>query len=394
MKPSDDASVGSPGQMSKLTTREEFDSAVKDALRHYAQSDLLAGNKLLGTEVMQQRCSGAATIQDIRAMLAETSKRLFDNPRDRKIYCVISLTYFDPAPKQEAAADSLSMSFSTFRRYLGTGIGRLADFLWRMEQETFLQGSPAEQPVEVASVVDGKGQRDVARPLSLLVLPFLDLSPHGELGYLVDGIADNLMTDLSRGLPGSFIISRSTAFTYKDRHVPVRQIGKELRVRYILEGSVVADARRVRVNAQLIDAHTDEHLWAERFDKDRIDLLQMQEDILSRLSRNVASEMVRHEIRRSRFAKHQDEGMTNVKRGGTLAVNVRKQEDATQVAPLFRRALALDPENVDAIVDTAPACGLQTLNQNPAEHRNKLLGEAEDLISRGLALLELWQSAV
>jgi TolB-like protein len=395
MKPSDDASVGRSGQMSKLSTREEFHSAVKDALRHYAQSDLLAGSELFRTQVVQQRWSGAATIQDIRAMLAETAKRLFDNPRDRKVYRVLSLTYFDPAPKQEAAADSLGMSFSTFRRYLGTGIGRLAEFLWRIEQEIFLQGSPAQQPVEVASVVDDNRQRDVARPLSLLVLPFLDLSPDGELGYLVDGIAVNLMTDLSRGLPGSFIISRSTAFTYKDRHVPVRQIGKELRVRYILEGSVGADARRVRVNVQLIDAHTDEHLWAERFDNDRIDLLQMQEDILARLSRNVAKEMVRHEFQRSRFANDEDEGMTNFEmRCGTLAINVGKQEDAIQVATLFRRALALDRENVDTIADTACTCKLQILNQNHAEHRNKLLGEAEDLISRGLALLELWQTAV
>jgi hypothetical protein len=99
-------------------------------------------------------------------------------------------------------------------------------------------------------------------------------------------------------------------------------------VRYILEGSVTADARRVRVNAQLIDAHTDGHLWAERFDKDRVDLLQMQEDILVRLSRNVANEMVRNEVRRSRFANDQNEGTINeVMRGGTQAVNVGQQTE-------------------------------------------------------------------
>ena len=330
--------------MSKLLTREEFDRAVKDALRYYTQSDLLVGNKLLGMQVMQQRCSGAAHTQDLRAMLADTAQRLFENTRDQKVYRVPRLTYFDPAPKQEAAADSLGLSFSTFRRHLGTGIARLAEFLWRMEQETFIQGSPAQQPVEMASVADDTRQQNVGRPLSLLVLPFLDLSPGGELGYLVDGVADNLMTDLSRELPGICIISRSTAFTYKDRHVPVRQIGKELQVRYILEGSVTADARRVRVNAQLIDAHTDGHLWAERFDKDRVDLLQMQEDILVRLSRNVANEMVRNEVRRSRFANDQNEGTINeVMRGGTQAVNVGQQENATQVAPLLGRGLAVKP---------------------------------------------------
>ena len=294
--------------MSKLLTRGEFDSAVKDALRYYTQSDLLVENKLLGMQVMQQRCSGAARIQDLRAMLAEAAERLFNNARDQKIHRVLSLTYFELAPKQEAAADSLGLSFSTFRRHLGAGIRRLTEFLWRMEQETSGQALPSQQPGEVASVADDTRRQDVGRPLSLLVLPFLDLSPDGELGYLVDGVTDNLMTDLSRGIPGSFIISRSTAFTYKNRHVPVRQIGEELQVRYILEGSVTADARRVRVNAQLIDAHTDEHLWAERFDTDRIDLLQMQEDILTRLSRNVANEMIRSEVRRSRLANDQDEG--------------------------------------------------------------------------------------
>ena len=76
------------------------------------------------------------------------------------------------------------------------------------------------------------------------------------------------MTDLFQVLPGSIVISRSTTFTYKDRRVPIGQIGKDLQVRYVLEGSVQADATRLRVNAPLIDARTEEHLWAERFDKE------------------------------------------------------------------------------------------------------------------------------
>jgi TolB-like protein len=308
--------------MDTLFTRDEFDRAVKDALRHYARSDLLVDNKLLAMQLVQQRCSGAASIQDLRAMLAETSERLFGNTRDQKIYRVLALTYFDPAPKQEAAADRLGLSFSTFRRYLGTGIGRLTEFLWHKEQEASRRGSSAQRQPEVSSVADDTQQRDVRRPLSLLVLPFWDLSPEEELGYFVDGVVDNLMTDLFRRLPGSFLISRSTAFTYKDRHVPVRQMGKELQVRYVLEGSVMADARRVRVNAQLIDAHTDEHLWAERFDKDRIDLLQMQQDILARLSRNIASEMVRNEVRHSRVAN--DDGATDAIMRGRGTGNQRK----------------------------------------------------------------------
>ena len=117
---------------------------------------------------------------------------------------------------------------------------------------------------------------------------------------MVDGVVDNLMTDLYRALPGSHIVSRSTAFTYKGRDVPVRQIGDELLVRYVLEGSVIADAASVRVNVQLIDAQTDEHLWAERFDKDRKDLLRVHEEIVTHLSHGVVIEMMRSETARGR----------------------------------------------------------------------------------------------
>ena len=117
--------------------------------------------------------------------------------------------------------------------------------------------------------------RRAGRPrLSIVILPFLNLSGEASVDYLVDGIVDALITDLSSWLPGSFVISRSTAFTYKGRSVPIRQVGTELGVRYVLEGSVLVDPSRLRVNAQLIDAETDEHLWAERFDKERREILQ------------------------------------------------------------------------------------------------------------------------
>ena len=132
------------------------------------------------------------------------------------------------------------------------------------------------------------------------MLPFLNLSQDPGADYLVDGIVDSLITDLSHALPGSFVISRSTAFSYKSRTVPIPQIGRELRVRYVLEGSVLVGDDRIRVNAQLVDAQTDEHLWAERFDKQRRDILQVQDEIVARLSRSVGLEMVRNEAERSR----------------------------------------------------------------------------------------------
>src|ERR1700731_1887600 len=104
----------------------------------------------------------------------------------------------------------------------------------------------------------------VAPRLSIVVLPFTNLSNDPEQQYFADGITDDVTTDLSR-LANMFVISRNTAFTYRNKPIDTRQIGRELGVRYVLEGSVRRSGDRVRVNAQLIDALTDAHLWAERF---------------------------------------------------------------------------------------------------------------------------------
>src|SRR6202022_3407898 len=97
----------------------------------------------------------------------------------------------------------------------------------------------------------------------------------------VDGVTENLTTDLSR-ISGSLVIARNTAFTYKRKAFDVKQIGRELRVRYVLEGSVQRGGNRMRVNVQLIDAQTGNHLWADRFDKPLADLFDMQDEIVAR----------------------------------------------------------------------------------------------------------------
>ena len=106
------------------------------------------------------------------------------------------------------------------------------------------------------------------------MLPFSNLSGDPTQDYFADVLTDQLTTYLSR-IPGSFVIARNTAFTYKGKPTDVKQIGRDLGVRYALEGSVQPTGGRVRVNAQLIDAESDAHLWAETFDHDRADLLQM-----------------------------------------------------------------------------------------------------------------------
>ena len=138
----------------------------------------------------------------------------------------------------------------------------------------------------------------VAPRLSIVVLPFANLSNDPEQQYFADGITEDLTTDLSR-LTSVFVISRNSAFTYRNKPVDAKQIGRELGVRYVLEGSVRRSGNQVRVNTQLIDAETDAHLWAERFDRDMGDLFALQNEITSRIAVALSLELVTAEAARS-----------------------------------------------------------------------------------------------
>ena len=138
-----------------------------------------------------------------------------------------------------------------------------------------------------------------------MVLPFADLSPDPAQDYFVDGVTESLTTDLSR-MAGIFVIGRNTAFTYKGKHVDLKQVGQELGVRYVLEGSVQRAGSRMRINVQLIDAETGNHLWAERFDKQVADLFDMQDEIGARLANQLGTELVTVEARRAARAPHPD----------------------------------------------------------------------------------------
>ncbi len=158
--------------------------------------------------------------------------------------------------------------------------------------------------------------------LSIVVLPFANLGGEPEQEYFVDGVTESLTTDLSR-INGSFVIARNTAFTYKGKHIDVKQIGRELNVRYVLEGSVQRGSNRLRVNVQLINAETGNHLWAERFDKTLADLFDMQDEIVARLAGALNTQLVAAEARRAERAPHPDsmdlyfEGIACVHKGLT-----------------------------------------------------------------------------
>ena len=364
-----------------MLPRSEFESAVKDALRHYTQADLLAGNALLHARLITRSTGGGATPQVLRALLAETAKTLFAGERDQRLYRILDLTYLNPAPKQEAAADRLGLSFSTYRRHLTAGVDRLIEWLWQQEQ-----GAPESETASGEASATDETDAPVQRPrLSIVILPFLNLSQDPSVDYLVDGVGDSLITDLSRALPGSFVISRSTAFTYKGRQVAIRQVGEELGVRYVLEGSVRVEPDRVRVNVQLIDAITDEHLWAERFDKERKDILEVQDEIVARLSRSVGIEMVRTEAARG-SASNSGDAVDLVMRARAQSNDIKRRENAARAVELFRQALDLDPDNVDALAGIAALCSYQVVNLYRLDERDALLNEAEVFLSRATAL--------
>ena len=183
--------------------------------------------------------------------------------------------------------------------------------------------------------------------LSIIVLPFANMSGDPEQEYFVDGVTESLTTDLSR-IRGSFVIARNTAFTYRGKASDVTKIGRELNVRYALEGSVQRSGQRMRVNAQLLDAQNGSHLWAERFERPVTDLFEMQDEIVARIANTLNGQLIAAEARRAERAPTPDsldlyfQGEAWVNRGVTF-------ESLSKARGFFQRALALDPANVDAL---------------------------------------------
>src|SRR3984893_8788966 len=196
------------------------------------------------------------------------------------------------------------------------------------------------------------GPREVRTPrLSIVVLPFANIGGDPEQEYFVDGVTESLTTDLSR-ISGAFVIARNTAFTFKGKAIDVKKLGRDLNVRYVLEGSVQRSGNRLRVNVQLIDAETGNHLWAERFDKPMADLFDMQDEIVSRLASALNAQLIAAEARRAEHSLHPDaldlyfQGMARWNKRWTPA-------HMTQARSFFERALELDPDNVEALVGIA-----------------------------------------
>jgi adenylate cyclase len=190
--------------------------------------------------------------------------------------------------------------------------------------------------VEPASVIATD-----AKKLSIVVLPFDNLTDDKKQAYFADAITEDLITDLSR-IRGAFVIARSTSFTYKGKVVSAKDVASDLKVRYILEGSVRRSGEQVRVNAQLIDGETGGHIWSEKFDRELKDVIALQSDITGHIASVLRAELLEAENRRPKPAnlKAWDYALQ-----GTVTMHrVRLRAKAFLVAKeLFEKALELDP---------------------------------------------------
>ena len=180
--------------------------------------------------------------------------------------------------------------------------------------------------------------------LSIVVLPFANLSGDKEQDYFADGITDDLTTDLSH-LPDSFVISRGTAFTYKGKEVDAKEIGRELGVRYVLEGSVRRVGETITLNAQLISTETGAHVWADRFDGERSRLGQLQVEFVSRLANSLGVELIKAESLRAMRERPDNPDAVDLAMKGWATYNKGFAKANVDAAiPYFERALQLDPE--------------------------------------------------
>jgi TolB-like protein len=224
-----------------------------------------------------------------------------------------------------------------------------------------------------------------AAHLSVVVLPFTNLSGDPAQDYFADGITENLTTDLSR-IRDSFVIARNTAFTFKGKSIDAKEIGKELGVRYVLEGSVQRDQNRVRVNAQLIDAETGAHLWADRFEEDIADLFKLQDQVVARLANALNYELIRADAETGARSKNPDAIDLDM-RGNEASWRFTQQptkDNALAIRALFEQALKIDPDDAQALAGDAVTYQFeQSLGwgNKETDYGAKIIGQADRAIA-------------
>jgi adenylate cyclase len=259
------------------------------------------------------------------------------------------------------------------------GIGIAVWWVWPKGDSTAV---PVQAPAAVSAQRAPAPEAEPAPRLSIVVLPFANLSNDPEQEYFADGITDDLTTDLSR-LPGSLVIARNTAFTYKGKPTDVKQVGRDLGVRYVVEGSVRRTGDQVQVNVQLIDAESGAHLWADRFDTDRRDLANAQAEITFRLAYMLNVKLVAAEATRSEQRKTVDPNAREyVMRGWNWIYRPLSPATLKEARQAFERALEIDPQSTEARIGLAKALAVAVTEAGGSASLD--LPRAEQLLAEAL----------
>jgi adenylate cyclase len=276
---------------------------------------------------------------------------------------------------RDQVRDKLDFAFEDLGEQTFKNIARpVRVYAWRPGAIADLSASRVQPATPIS-------QPPIAPRLSIVVLPFANLSNDPEQQYFVDGITEDLTTDLSR-LANMLVISRNTAFTYRNKSIDTKQIGRELGVRYVLEGSVRRSGSTVRVSAQLIDAATDAHLWAERFDSDTTDLFTLQAEITGWLANALGIELIAAEA--ARPTEHPD-AIDYILRGRAVLFGKPQTPDSYREAiSLFEHALTLAPLSVEAQSRAATVLADRVLG-GMANSAAADLARAEGLVDQALA---------
>jgi TolB-like protein/Tfp pilus assembly protein PilF len=222
-----------------------------------------------------------------------------------------------------------------------------------------------------------------AGPLSIVVRPFTNLTGDPSQGYVADGLTASVTADLSR-IRDAFVVSTGSALAFKDKALTAQQVGRELGVRFVLEGNVQRNGSKLRINAQLTDAASNAQVWSEAFDGDIGDLFALQDQVTTLIGNSMNRELVVRAARESERRANSATVADLLLRTHALAFNSISLANMQHVEALSRKALALDPDNVQAMLNLAIALGSQVGNiegQGP-EAREKLIAEATGLCAR------------
>jgi TolB-like protein/Flp pilus assembly protein TadD len=302
-----------------------------------------------------------------------------------------AMLHADAGAAAAAATKAAASNGRRITRNLLVAVGALALVLLTAPAAWWLLLSSSTPYVKdrgaVASEVVSAEDRLNASTPSIVVLPFANLSGDPKRDYLADGITDSLISDLAHALPGVPIVSRDTAFTYKGRGADAREIGRELEVRYLLEGSVALDDERVRVNTRLVETREASQLWAERFDAELKSILQVQDEIVSRVSRAIGLQVVDIEARRSwRERPDSAELIDLVMRGKSVLNLPSSQATMIEARGLFEQAVNVEPASADGLAGVATTLVFEFLNGYYETGGDERLGRAERLLNRALAI--------